>query len=170
MRPTPWLAILGCLASLASVSISGCFTPSYVARGDLLWHPTLAVAVPDLSRQGWERVSVDEADVAFTRPGSGVIAARLRCPAPADDVPLRWEGRELWLGVPRREMERFHFDLDGYEAVNISAASDGLFLRTLTVRTERCSLDVVQVAPLDSDHDEEFESFLRGVRLRPEGS
>ena len=168
MRPHAWLAILSCVTCLGGISAAGCLAPRYQERGDLLWHPEQALAIPNLSRQGWERVSVDDADVAFTRPGSGVIAARVRCPAPKGDVPLRWEGRELWLGVARGDMERFHFDLDGYEAVNMSAPADGLHLRTLTVRTETCSLDVVQVAPLPSDHHREFEDFLRGVRLRPE--
>jgi hypothetical protein len=170
VRPDSWLAILSCVTCLGGIVASGCFTPPYVESGDLLWHPDRVLAIPNLSHQGWQRVSVEDADVAFTRPGSGVIAVRVRCPVPKGDVPLRWEGRGLWLGVPRGDMERFHFDLDGYEAVNISAASDGLQLRTLTVRTDECSLDVVQVAPLASDHHQEFEGFLRGVRLRPEAS
>ena len=165
MRSAGWLGTLGWLALLA---VAGCATSSYVQRGDLLWHPHHPVAVPDLGSAGWERVAVTDADLAFARDGDGVIAVRVRCPAPAAEVPLRWEGRQLWLGVPRGKIERFHLDVDGYEGVSMASESDGLSLRTLTVRGPDCSLDVVQVAPADSGAELLFESFVAGVRLRPE--
>ncbi len=165
MRRAGWRGTLGGVALLATAA---CATSAWVPDHDLLWHPREAVAVPDLSAAGWERVSVDDADLAFSKHGIGVVAARLRCPAPAEGVPLRWEGRQLWLGVPRDQIERFHFDVDGYEGVSMAAQSDGLYLRTATVRTGDCSLDVVQVAPEGVGADLVFDSFMARVRLHRE--
>ena len=169
MRSAEWLETLGRFAPLAvAVVIAGCAAPAYVARGGLLWHPRHLVAVPDLSSAGWERVAIEDADLAFSKEGAGVIAVRTRCPPPDDDIPLRWEGRWLWLGVPRGEIERFHLDVDGYEAVSMAAESRGLYLRTTTVRGPACSLDVVLVAPTRSGAELVFESFMAQVRLRQE--
>lgn len=144
----------------------GCASVAFVPRGGLLWHPRHAVAVPDLSSSGWERVKVEGADLAFRRNGSGVIAVRVRCPPPDADVPLRWEGRELWLGIPRGDMERFHLDVDGFEGINMTAQSDDLYLRTLVVRTEECSLDIAQAALEPREAHRVFESFIARVKLR----
>ncbi len=165
MRSAGWLGTLSWVALLAS---TGCTTTAFVQSGDLLWHPVRPVAVPDLSLAGWDRVEVEDADLAFSKPDAGVIAVRVRCPSPEEGVPLRWEGRQLWLGIPHGEVERFHLDVDGYEGVSMSAESDGLYLRTLTVRAERCSLDVLLVAPLDSGGDLLFEGFVAGLKLSRE--
>ncbi len=164
MRSTRWIAALGCVVVL----LAGCAT-RWTTRDELLWHPEYTLAVPDLAREGWERARIKDAEIAFARPGSGVIAVHVTCPSGSRDTPLRWKGRELWLGVSRGDMERFYFDVDGYEAVNIAAESDGLHLRTLTVRTDECLIDVAQVAPVDSDHHRVFEDFVRRMRLRREG-
>ena len=155
--------VLVALLSLA------CVTPPYLSRNGRLWHPRQPVGVPDLSERGWQRVGVDGADLAFRREGDGVIAVRVRCPAPDGQVPLRWEARRLWLGVPRDEIERQPLDVDGYPGVHISSSSRELHLRTLVVRTEACSLDVAQVAPLASPHAAVFEEFVSGIRLRGVG-
>lgn len=161
MRGIRWMAALGCVVVVAA----GCAT-RWIPQDQLLWHPDYPLAVPDLSQEGWQRASIDGAEIAFGRQGEGVIAVHATCPVRKRDTPLRWQGRELWLGIPRGDMERFHFDVEGYEGVNISAESDGLYLRTLTVKTEQCLIDVVQVAPVDSPHDQIFENFVRRMRLR----
>ena len=161
MRSTRWMAALGCVVVVAV----GCAT-RWIPQDQLLWHPEYPLAVPDLSQEGWQRASVEGAEIAFGRHGAGVIAVHATCPVRETGTPLRWEGRELWLGIPRNDMERFYFDVDGYEGINLSAESDGLYLRTLTVRTEQCLIDVAQVAPIDSAHDRVFEDFVQRMRLR----
>jgi hypothetical protein len=163
----PRTACLRALSCILLLALPACAT-IYVARADMLWHPDHPVGIPDLTTAGWQRVDIDGADVAFQRNGSGVIAVRVRCPAPDDDVPLRWEARGLWLGVPRGDMERFYMDVDGYEGVSISAPHGDVMLRTLVVRTEACSLDVAQLAADPVEGVRVFEQFVAGVKLHPE--
>lgn len=162
------MARLRSAAALAGLMLCACATISYASRDGRLWHPRHAVGVPDLVRRGWERIQLPDADLAFRRDGVGVIAVRVRCPGPGEAIPLRWEARRLWLGIPRGSVERFHLDVDGYEGVSMSADAKDLKLRTLVVRTESCSLDVAQVAPLASPHEQVFEEFIAEIRLGEE--
>lgn len=157
-------------ATIVTVAIVGlgCASSSFEVRPGAegwLWHPSEDVGIPDLGQEGWRRVGLGVADLTFHSTRSGAISVRVRCPAPKQAIPLRWEARQLWLGVPRDEIRRFHLDVDGYEGVNMEAESDGLQLRTLVVRTERCSLDVAQVAPLATDAEAVFEDFISRIRL-----
>jgi hypothetical protein len=161
---TACLGALGLVALLLVSGLGGCATPAYISRGGLLWHPRYPLAVPDLSFAGWERVTLDETDLAFRKKDSGVIAVRARCPA--EDQPLRWESRDLWLGIPRRSETHRRLEVDGRPAVATTAQSDGLAIRTAVVRTEDCALDLAHVAPTGDATADVFERFLERVRLR----
>ena len=153
------------LALILASGTAGCLTPAYVPAEGMLWHPSQRVGFPDLSREGWTRTSAKDADLAFRRPGAGVFAVRVRCPAPDDDIPLRWESRGLWLGVPRDRVERRRAVVDGIEGVTMHGVLGDLALRTLVVRTQECSVDVAQVAPDGADGEVLFDAFISRVRL-----
>jgi hypothetical protein len=150
----------------AAAALCACAGASFVDRGGLLWYRTGAVGVPDLERSGWQAVRADGADLAFRKEGAGAIGVRLRCPAPHRTLPLRWESRELWLGIPREQIEQRPLEVDGRPGIEMRAASHGLSLRTVLVRVDACSLDVAQAAPLGSPAAaSSFERFLSGIRL-----
>lgn len=156
------------LGAIGLCGMLACATPAYRASDGLLWHPSQRVGVPDLEAEGWTRTSADDADVAFSRPGAGIFAVRVRCPGHETDVPLRWESRGLWLGVPRDRIERRPAQIDGHEGMTMHGVLENLALRTLVVRTDACSLDVVQVAPNGSDSEVVFDAFISRVRLTKE--
>ena len=157
--------MLWCSAGVAL--LGACAGPAFTPSGGLLWDRARQVGVPDLTREGWQRDSIRGADLAFRKRDRGWIAVRMRCPAPGDELPLRWESRELWLGIPRDALERRSLQIDGRSAVQMSARSGDLVLRTAVVRAGECSLDAAQSAPAQSaDAGASFERFLAGIRLR----
>lgn len=148
---------------IALIACAACVTPGYVPRDGLLRHPRHPVAVPDLAAQGWERVPLDDADLAFQRDGAGVIAVRVRCPASRH--PLQWESRGLWLGIDRGDEERSALEVDGHPAVETFAESGRLRVRTVLVRTPACSVAIAYVAPPGGEDLATFEGFIQGLRL-----
>ena len=156
------------LAASAGMGGLACTTPMYRISDGMRWHPSQRVGVPDLEAEGWRRTSAQDADLAFYRPGAGIFAVRVRCPAPDDEVPLRWESRGLWLGVPRERVERRPAVVDGFDGMTMHGQLGELALRTLVVRTETCSLDIAQVAPSGADGEVLFDAFIARVRLTEE--
>ena len=150
---------------LGLCGFAGCATPIYRAADGMLWHPSQRVGIPDLAAEGWTRTSAKDADLAFSRHGAGIFAVRVRCPAPEESVPLRWESRGLWLGVPRDRVERRPAQIDGHKGMTMHGVFEELALRTLVVRTDDCSLDVAQVAPSGTDGEVLFDAFISRVRL-----
>jgi len=141
--------------------LSGCISAAYLPRDGLLWEPESRVAVPDLSRSGWERVDIDGADLAFEHPEHGVIAVRVR--SDMEDRPLLWESRSLWLGVPRDGGAREEVTVHGRTAVKMSARSQGLWLRTLVIEIEPgCLLDIAH-ATREQDTRGVFDVFVAGI-------
>ena len=119
--------------------------------------------------QGWERARIAESDLAFRRPGADVIAMRLRCdetgrPKP---VPLRWQSRGLWVGIPRAEFSMREFRFRGRKAIEMTADSDGLAVRTLVIEAgASCRLDLAHVASAGGvDAAADFERVLARVRI-----
>ena len=160
------MGLLRASSAIAALCLCACAGSGFVGSDGLLWYRAGVVGIPDLERSGWEAVRADGADLAFRKQGAGVIGVRLRCPAPHDALPMRWESRELWLGVPREQSEQLPLELDGRQGIEVRATSDGLALRTVMVRVDACSLDVAQAAPLGSAAAERgFARFLSGIRL-----
>ena len=69
------------LAASAGMGGLACTTPMYRISDGMRWHPSQRVGVPDLEAEGWRRTSAQDADLAFYRPGAGIFAVRVRCPA-----------------------------------------------------------------------------------------
>jgi hypothetical protein len=157
------------LCHIEVLALAGCAGARFGAEDEhgLLWDPARRVGVPDWTREGWERRSIADADLAFHKPGSGWIAVRVRCASGDSRQSLRWEGRGLWLGIPREGLERRAREIDGRPALEMSASSQGLTLRTAVVRSGDCTLDAAQTAPEHSaEARESFDRFLAGIRLR----
>lgn len=145
-----------------------CTSTAFVREGGLLRHAEPPIAIPDLSAEGWRRIDVGEADLAFRKPNEGVIAIRLRCPSSEPEVPLRWEARHLWLGIEREDFKQETLRVDGHPAVEMSALQGNSLIRTVVVRVGACSLDLVQVAPIQSEEARNrFDRLLTELRTEP---
>ena len=148
----------------------GGFAPGWTPSGGLLWDEGARVGIPDLTLQGWERARIDESDLAFRRPGADVIAMRLRCDQAesAASVPLRWQSRELWLGIPRSDFGSREFRFRGRPAIEMTASSDGVAVRTLVIDAGgACRLDLAHAASISAaDATADFERFLADVQIR----
>ena len=84
---------------------AGCMAPRFLQDGQMLRHPAGEFAVPDLSDAGWERVGVENADLAFRHPREGTIAVRARCGL-SDPLSLEWRSRELYVGVDAERLSQ----------------------------------------------------------------
>jgi hypothetical protein len=158
MRRTP---LAGAVRPLWLAAFAACATTAMVPADGWLNHRRHGFAVADLALEGWQRIDVEEADVAFTRPGQGVIALRSSCgkhaPAPAASTRALWHGIERDGASPQRRR------VGEREALEFSLDRDGLRVRTLALRTADCALDFVQVAPPDAD-PAVLDRFAAGLR------
>ena len=148
------------------VGLFACATP-FRLRGEVWRNPEANVEVPDLSREGWRRVHLDGAQLAFHSEEEGVIALRAEC---GDRMPdLRWAGRDLWLGIPRRELVVVEREVAGHPAIEVSGEADGVRVRAVVVQTDRCLLDVAYVRPADVPDSGALDRFLERTRLGEQG-
>lgn len=122
--------------------------------------------MPDLSRSGWERVGVDEADLAFRDASGQTIAVRASCDHKAPRS-LEWAARSRFLGAgleierPRRRL------VSGQSAVEVAARGEGLRVRTVLIWTGRCLVELAYAAPAQGPNAEPFEDFVAGFRVTP---
>lgn len=153
------ILLLGLLPACAGVR--------YAARDGRLWHPRAPIAVPDLPRaawgDGWTRVRVPDADLAFSRPGAGVIAVRVRCGK--KPAMLTRAARDRWLGIERARMQSREISLHGHSGVDSVAQVRELEARLVVVQVDDCLVDLARVAPRGNPGGEVFESFLAELRL-----
>ncbi len=149
-------------ALLLALALAACAGPSFVSRDGRLWHPAADVGVPDLSQadwgRGWTRVPLAEADVAFAKPGSGVIAVRVRCGE--QGAPLERAARDRWLGISRERLQTRPVMLQGHPGIDSVARVEDLDARMLVAQVEECTLDVARVAPRGAPDADVFERFL----------
>jgi hypothetical protein len=121
------------------------------------------VAVPDLTHEGWRRLRVDGAELAFEKNGEGIIAMRVSCGQRAGS--LRSAGRDLWLGIPRRELAFREIEVGGHPAVETSGLADGAAVRAVVVTTDGCVLDLAHVRPESQPDSGALEQLLEGLRF-----
>lgn len=142
--------------------VAGCLATWHTPSEGLIWHRSHGLAVPDLGSEGWERVQVRDAGVAF-RSSLGVIAIRAECNGP-EGAPLA-RARDLWLGIDRTELERTERSVGEYPAYQTLARSEQVMVHTVVFRTMRCWVDVAHVAPIDVDDPQVLERFLERIRV-----
>ncbi|MYK26489.1 MAG: hypothetical protein F4052_06020 [Dehalococcoidia bacterium] len=122
------------------------------------------LGIPDLTASGWERLSTPDYMVLFRKEGASAFAIRVRGANETDDVPDRWKRVH---DVPLEAVTTRSRPFEGYEAVEHEApCEESDVLRTLVVRTERHLIDIGQLAAIESDNREEFETFLAGTQLK----
>ncbi len=152
------LGVLCCLGLL----ITGCAATWLAPREGLIWHRSRSFAVPDLHAEGWERVRVKDADVAF-QSERGVIAVRAECKGA--EGPPHGRTRDLWLGIERTELERSERSVGPYPAYQTLARANGVMVRTVVFRTPQCWVDVAHVAPIDRDDPQVLDQFVARIRV-----
>jgi hypothetical protein len=158
--PVSW-ALLGRAGLL--VLAAGCLSTAFAPREGALWHRSGEFAVPDLTLDGWERVRLDEADVAFRGGSEEVIAVRAACGDRSED-PLR-RHRDLWLGIERSDFRWTPRSVGEHEALEATARANGVAVRTVVIRAPGCLIDVVHARPEGSPDSGALERFLAGMRL-----
>jgi hypothetical protein len=156
--------VLRCLWILLA---AGCLAPRFSQEGPLLRHAAGEFAVPDLSAAGWERVQVENADIAFRHPHEGTIAVRSRCGV-SDPLSLEWRSRELYLGIAAERRSGRETEVSGFPAYEIVASVDGVWIRTIVLWTGSCLVDLALARRDSGEASDAFESFVAG--FRSEGS
>ncbi len=152
------LGVLCCLGLL----VSGCAVTWLAPTEGLIWHHSRSFAVPDLGAEGWERVGVEDADVAF-QSVRGVIAIRAECDGAKG--PPHGRARDLWLGIERTELERSERSVGSYPAYETLARAKDVMVRTIVFRTPRCWVDVAHVAPIERDDPQVLDQFVARIRF-----
>lgn len=125
-------------------------------------HRTRGYAVHDLAAEGWRQTRFEGAEVAFTRPGEGVIALRSDCSDETRSAEAR--SRTLWHRVPFSRAERRAVRIGEHDAIETVAESDGARVRTLAIENGGCAFDLIRVAPGGAG-DEAFERFVHSLRF-----
>jgi hypothetical protein len=150
------------LSLVVVVGLFACLSP-FRLRGEVWRHPEAKVEVPDLGREGWRRIRLDGAQLAFQSDEEGVIALRAEC---GNRTPeLQWAGRELWFGIPRGELAVEDREVGGRPAIEVSGEADGVRVRAVVVRSDRCLLDVAHVRPADIPDSGVLDRFLARTRM-----
>jgi hypothetical protein len=142
---------------------AGCMAPRFLQDGQMLRHPAGEFAVPDLSDAGWERVGVENADLAFRHPREGTIAVRARCGL-SDPLSLEWRSRELYVGVDAERLSQRQIEVNGFPAYEIVARIDEVWIRTIVLWTGSCLVDLALARNEGAAESETFESFVAGFR------
>lgn len=119
--------------------------------------------MPDLGREGWRRVRLEGTDLAFEREGEGVLALRAQCGEEPRD--LESAGRELWIGIRREGLVVRDREVGGWPALEIGGRADGVGVRAVVIRTERCLVDVAHVRPGGEPDAGVLERLLGGLRF-----
>jgi hypothetical protein len=145
-----------------AILVVGCAAPSVVSREGMLWHRTHHFAVPDLALEGWIPARIEEADLAFRKPGEGVIAVRSECGGSHRSAQSRT--RSLWHRVPREAAQLQERRVGPFEALEVTARSEGTIVRTVVLRTDGCAIELIHVAPEGSPPSPTFDAFVQGLR------
>lgn len=125
------------------------------------------LGIPDLTVDGWERLSTADYAVLFRKEGASAFAIRVRGPGEVDDVPDRWQRVH---DVALEDVTTTSRTFEGHDAIEHEApCEESDLLRTLVVRTESHLIDIGQLAAIASDNRAEFEAFLAGTRLKRGG-
>jgi hypothetical protein len=144
--------------------VLACASSPLAPEGDRLRHAAGEFTLPDLAREGWQRVRVRDADAAFRHSSGATIAVRSRCPV-EPPVSLEWRARELYHGTPAERREERSLEVNGLPAYEILASVDGLRLHTVVVWSGSCLVDLA-LATRDSAGEASFAAFVAGFRGR----
>jgi hypothetical protein len=118
---------------------------------------------------GWERLSLDQNDLAWRHAGAGAIVQVNATCDPFQDVPLTSLTNHLLIGFTAREWRSSEtVPLDGREALrsHVVASLDGVPRELLffVMKKDRCTYDFGLVAPPGEGFERarrEFEPFVR---------
>lgn len=124
--------------------------------------------------EGWQRIAVSNAALAFRDPDGGTIAADTRCHADGGDVPLASLTQHLFIGFTDREiLEQTVVPFDGREAMHtlLQAKLDGVPKKfdVWVMKKDDCVHDLYYLAePAHFDRGAAaFERFVQGFATVP---
>jgi hypothetical protein len=120
--------------------------------------------------QGWERIQVSHAPLAFRDTHDGAtIAVNARCHADGEDVPLASLTQHLFMQFTDREIEKQEVvPFDGREAMHtvLVAKLDGVPLKfdVWVLKKDGCVYDFAFMAPVDrfAHGVPDFSRFVQG--------
>jgi hypothetical protein len=154
------------LSLICVVLLSGCLTSSFHQREATWRHCDSGLVVPDLAQEGWERFRLRGAELAFQKNGEGVIAVRVVCDG--RERPLRWAGRDLWLGIPREDLVVREREVGGRSAIETAGRAEGAVVRAVVVEGDPCLVDFAHVHPVGSAVNGALDGLLERVRFGEE--
>jgi hypothetical protein len=152
---------------LLALSCAACASVRF--DGSLLQKPQVAYRVGRLE-PGWQRVHVEDNDLAFYRPGHGSIAVNATCKG-YEDVPQAALVNHLLFGTTRREYvldEEVTLDGRGARHTVVEAELDGVPMRTEIYLLTRagCVFDLSYVSDRQARARAEFARFVRAFRIQ----
>lgn len=158
------------LGAALSLLLSGCGSAfdGSVYRGDGF---AFRVAPPP---EGWQRIEISHAALAFRDADGGTIAVDTRCREDGGDVPLASLTQHLFLGFTDREItEQTVVPFDGREAMHtlLSAKLDGVPKKfdVWVMKKDECVHDLYYIgAPAHFERGAAaFERFVQGFATVP---
>lgn len=155
--PAFWLVLLAGLAGCASAP---------VLRDGLYRDPVRGwrIASPG---EGWRRIALDGAVLAFRGPDGSTLALAERCHIPMAEPSVL--ARHLWIGSGVRLREAAPDAVAGRSAwAQTLEAPDGTEVRTVTMATRDCVFDwALSGTQLDARTVEAFERWVQSFTLGP---
>jgi hypothetical protein len=167
----PFLRRAILLVSALALTITGCGASAFdgsVYHGEGF---AFRVAPPP---EGWQRVEISHAALAYRDADGGTIAVDTRCHEDGGDVPLASLTQHLFLGFTDREiLEQTVVPFDGREAMHtrLSAKLDGVPKKfdVWVMKKDDCVHDLYYIAaPAHFDRGvAAFERFVQGFATVP---
>jgi hypothetical protein len=158
------------VAALASLT-AGCGAANF--DGSVYHGEGFAFRVPP-APEGWKRIEISHAALAYRDEGGGTIAVDTRCHEDGGDVPLASLTQHLFLGFTDREiLEQTVVPFDGREAMHtrLSAKLDGVPTKfdVWVMKKDDCVHDLYYLAaPAHFDRGvAAFERFVQGFATVP---
>jgi hypothetical protein len=156
------LLVLGCAGDL--VAVEGGFR--HRQHG-------YAFGTPGGPGNHWERTEVDDALIAFQRPGPQTMIVQSRCGQPVADVAIM--ARQLLIGVSPRALRQAGPVLvdgrDGWtQTFDTLRDGDGVRVKTVTLVADRCVLDWILSAAGSREFEEAeraFDAWWQAFRIEP---
>jgi hypothetical protein len=163
-----WVGLLGVL--LVGAGCAG--SPILRVEGGYRHHRhDYTIAKPGGPGEAWQRVRLDDAALAFRRPGPESISLQSRCGRPV--APAAFMARHLVIGLPdRTPIAEGPIQVAGREGwtQTFDTVKDGVSVRvkTVTLVVADCSFDWILATPAAFEPAEQaFDAWWSSFRLDP---
>jgi hypothetical protein len=164
--------LVAALAVALAAASSGC-GGGPTLQGDVVRGQQANYRIGELGA-GWQRVAIEDNDLAWHNPGAGAVVQVNATCDPFQDVPLTALTNHLLIGFTDRVYHSSDVvPLDGREALrsHVTARLDGVERELLlyVLKKDECTYDFALVAPPGDRYrraEPDFERFVAGFQTR----